>query len=108
MFQLQSRLGESDLIKPNRILIKEGDILKISRNTVNSRYLVLFNDCILYAKKNATGDLRVSQNIRLIAAKAKVEAKEKWQNKKMNKIVPYRYPCRMLTSTHRISASTQL
>ena len=73
MFQLQSRLGESDLIKPNHILIKEGDILKISRNTVNSRYLVLFNDCILYAKKNATGDLRVSQNIHLIAAKAKVK-----------------------------------
>ena len=76
MFQLQSRLGESDLIKPNRILIKEGDILKISRNTVNNRYLVLFSDCILYAKKNATGDLRVSQNIPLIAAKAKARTEE--------------------------------
>ena len=72
LFQLQSRLGEHDLIKPNRVLIKEGDIGKISRNAVVNRYLVLFNDCIIYAKKNATGDLRVSQNIPLTAAKAKV------------------------------------
>ena len=76
MFQLQSRLGEHDLIKPNRVLIKEGDIYKISRNAVNYRYLILFNDCIIYAKKNATGDLRVSQNIPLTAAKAKVRLRD--------------------------------
>ena len=77
LFQLQTRLGENDLIKPNRVLVKEGDIYKISRNAVNYRYLVLFNDCIIYAKKNATGDLRVSQNIPLTAAKAKVRFKGK-------------------------------
>ena len=47
---LQDRLGETDLVQADRELIKEGEVQKISRNAVDLRYLILCNDCLIYAK----------------------------------------------------------
>jgi hypothetical protein len=63
MLQLQDRLGDPDFIQPNRVLIKEGNINKISRNAVNQRYLVLCNDYLIYAKKTSSSD--VSANLKI-------------------------------------------
>ena len=38
MLRLQSRLGDWELIKPGRELIKEGELHKISRKGFGSRY----------------------------------------------------------------------
>lgn len=54
VLKLQSRLGESDIIRPDRELLREGIIHKMSRNTIEARYLILLSDCLIYAKK--TGD----------------------------------------------------
>jgi hypothetical protein len=42
MLKLQNRLGDSiELIRPGRHLIKEGELLKISRKGVDPRYFIL-------------------------------------------------------------------
>lgn len=48
MLRLQSRLGDWELIKPGRELIKEGELHKISRKGFGSRYFILVSDCLLY------------------------------------------------------------
>lgn len=66
---MQSRLGGYGLVQANRELIREGEILKISRNTVDQRYLILCNDCLIYAKHASSalseGSLKVSYKIPL-------------------------------------------
>lgn len=54
LLAIQSRLGETDLVQANRELVKEGVLQKISRHGVDSRYLILCNDCLLYAKFSST------------------------------------------------------
>ena len=48
MLHLQSRLHNFELIKAGRKLLKEGELHKISRNTVAIRYIILLSDCLLY------------------------------------------------------------
>ena len=48
MLHLQSRLGNFELIKAGRKLLKEGELKKISRNTISIRYMILLSDCLLY------------------------------------------------------------
>ena len=48
MLKLQSRLGDWEFIRPGRELVKEGELAKISRKGVTSRYLALLSDCLLY------------------------------------------------------------
>ena len=48
MLRLQSRLGDWELIRPGRELVKEGELHKISRKGAGTRYFVLLSDCLLY------------------------------------------------------------
>ena len=48
MLRLQSRLGKQDLVRPGRDLVKEGQLEKISRKEIVSRYFVLLSDSLLY------------------------------------------------------------
>ena len=48
MLRLQSRVGDYELIQPSRELVKEGELMKISRNEVVPRYFILLSDCLLY------------------------------------------------------------
>ena len=41
LMQLQSRLGNCEIIKPGRCIIKEGELQKVSRKTLQPRYLIL-------------------------------------------------------------------
>ena len=41
MLKLQSRLGNWEIIKPGRFIVKEGHIDKVSRKTLQPRYLIL-------------------------------------------------------------------
>ena len=49
MLKLQSRVGDWELIKPGRELVKEGELHKISRKGIGSRY-VLFIKLIMNMK----------------------------------------------------------
>jgi hypothetical protein len=48
MLRLQSRLGDWELIRPGRELVKEGELHKISRKGAGTRYFILLSDCLLY------------------------------------------------------------
>ena len=48
MLHLQSRLGNFELIKPGRKLLKEGELDKMSKKNVAIRYMILLSDCLLY------------------------------------------------------------
>ena len=54
MLRLQSRLGDMELIKPGRELLKEGELQKISRKGVGPRYFILLSDCLLYTTYHGT------------------------------------------------------
>jgi len=41
MLKLQDQLGDFELIRPGRQLIKEGELKKISRKVDNPRYFIL-------------------------------------------------------------------
>ena len=49
MLKLQSRIGDFELIQAGRELLKEGEMMKISRDEVVPRYFILLNDCLLYS-----------------------------------------------------------
>ena len=65
LLRLQSRLGETDLVQANRVLIREGEISKICRAGVSQRYLVLCNDCLIYAKISSSTSLKAAYKIPL-------------------------------------------
>ena len=72
MLALQSRLFLGDkfekfeFIKPGRELLKEGELLKISRKGVDPRYFILLTDCLLYTQySTTTTNLKLSYEIRL-------------------------------------------
>lgn len=48
LIHLQSRLGNWEIIKPGRYIIKEGELDKVSRKMLQPRYFILLNDCLLY------------------------------------------------------------
>ena len=48
MLKLQGRIGDFELIQAGRELLKEGEMMKISRDQVDRRYFILLNDCLLY------------------------------------------------------------
>ena len=58
MLNLQSRLGDWEVIQPGRELLKEGELVKISRKREDIRYLILLTDCLLYT--SYTGNLSLS------------------------------------------------
>ena len=71
MLGLQSRLGDYQIILPGRELLKEGELMKISRKGTHSRYFVLLSDCLLYCSSTSSNlsltgaSLRVTYNIPL-------------------------------------------
>jgi len=85
LLHLQSRLGEFELIKPGRELIKEGELQKISRKEVVPRYFILLSDCLLYTSYHGTWlddstSLKVSYCIMLNQLRISVPQSEAFQN----------------------------
>ena len=64
MLVLQARLGDWELVRPGRELLKEGLLQKISRKGVGPRYFILLSDCLLYCEFSGTGgDTSLSSNL---------------------------------------------
>jgi len=81
---LQSRLGDFELIKPGRELVKEGELQKISRKEVVPRYFILLSDCLLYTTYHGTWvdgstSLKVSYVIMLNQLRISVPQSEAFQ-----------------------------
>jgi len=85
MLKLQSRLGDWEFIRPGRDLVKEGELQKISRKGVTSRYFALLSDCLLYCSYQGSwaGDntgLKVGYTIPLNQLQVHVPTAEDYQN----------------------------
>lgn len=58
-------LGSHEIIKPGRILLKEGDMFKRSRRSLQPRRFILCSDCLLYLTLLQTGTYRLNHEIPL-------------------------------------------
>lgn len=84
MLKLQSRLGDVELIRPGRELIREGELQKISRKGIGPRYLILLSDCLLICTYSGSwsGDstgLRVSYKIPLTSLQVRAPNAEEFE-----------------------------
>ena len=85
MLKLQSRLGDWEFIRPGRDLLKEGELQKINRKGVTSRYFALLSDSLLYCSYQGSwaGDntgLKVGYTIPLNQLQVQVPTAEDYQN----------------------------
>jgi len=63
LLQLQSRVSNCEIVKPGRIIIKEGELNKVSRKMLQPRYFILFNDSLIYT--SYVGSPSVSSGLKL-------------------------------------------
>uniref|UniRef100_A0A8D8V2T4 FYVE, RhoGEF and PH domain-containing protein 6 n=1 Tax=Cacopsylla melanoneura TaxID=428564 RepID=A0A8D8V2T4_9HEMI len=54
LLDIQYQLGNYEIIKPGRIFIKEGQLLKLSRRGKQERFFILLSDCLLYTSYYGT------------------------------------------------------
>lgn len=58
-------LGHHEIIKPGRILLKQGDMFKRSRRSLQPRRFILCSDCLIYMTLLQTGTYRLNHEIPL-------------------------------------------
>nr|CAD7415200.1 unnamed protein product [Timema poppensis] len=84
--KLQSQLGESDfeVIKPGRVVIREGELFKLSRKVMQPRYFILLNDCLLYTSyyggSMPSSGLKLNYVLSLTGMKVFIPKAEDYQN----------------------------
>ena len=84
LLKLQARVGDYELIRPGRELLKEGEMMKISRSEVVPRYFILLSDSLLYTHYQGpwAGEgtrLKVSYCLRLDQLSLSVPSNEEFQ-----------------------------
>eukprot|EP01132_Coremiostelium_polycephalum_P002890 gene2890-3592_t len=57
---------DEDIVKPTRVFLKEGDLKKISDRVVNTRHFFLFNDLLIYSKKEGKNNYRFKYSFPLL------------------------------------------
>ncbi|XP_045165344.2 protein piccolo-like isoform X2 [Mercenaria mercenaria] len=79
MLEIQrSLIGQFEVIKPGRIFLKEGELMKLSRKEMQPRYFFLFNDVLLYTTPVATG-YRLNNVLPLAGMKVSVAAQDEYK-----------------------------
>ncbi|XP_072238789.1 FYVE, RhoGEF and PH domain-containing protein 5 isoform X1 [Leuresthes tenuis] len=64
-----SMKGKRDLLKPGRIFVKEGTLMKVSRKSRQPRHLFLMNDIMLYTYPQQDGKYRLKNTLTLSGMK---------------------------------------
>ncbi|XP_047203889.1 FYVE, RhoGEF and PH domain-containing protein 5 isoform X2 [Girardinichthys multiradiatus] len=64
-----SMKGKRDLLKPGRIFVKEGTLMKVSRKSRQPRHLFLMNDIMLYTYPQQDGKYRLKNTLFLSGMK---------------------------------------
>lgn len=81
LLQIQSKLGNYELIKPGRVFIKEGELYKLSRRGLQERYFILLSDCLLYTSYYGTvSGLRVNYELPLNGMRVCLPQTEDYNN----------------------------
>ncbi|KAK0148677.1 FYVE, RhoGEF and PH domain-containing protein 5 [Merluccius polli] len=61
--------GQKDLLQPDRVFIKEGTLMKVSRKSTQPRHLFLMNDVLLYTYPQQDGKYRLKNTLSLTGMK---------------------------------------
>ncbi|XP_072307744.1 FYVE, RhoGEF and PH domain-containing protein 5 [Eucyclogobius newberryi] len=72
--------GKRDLLKPGRIFVKEGTLMKVSRKSRQPRHLFLMNDIMLYTYPQQDGKYRLKNTLSLSGMKVSKPALDNVQN----------------------------
>lgn len=81
LLELQSHLGNYELIKPGREFIRSGELYKLSRKGLQMRYFILLNDCLLYTSYyGSTTSLKVNYELPLTGMKICIPQIEDYHN----------------------------
>ncbi|XP_064604770.1 FYVE, RhoGEF and PH domain-containing protein 5-like [Liolophura sinensis] len=74
-----SLIGKFEVIKPGRVLLKQGELLKLSRKEMQPRMFFLFSDVLLYATPMA-GGYKLNNVLSLTSMKVGDENQEDYKN----------------------------
>ncbi|KDR19096.1 FYVE, RhoGEF and PH domain-containing protein 6 [Zootermopsis nevadensis] len=83
LLQLQSQLGNYEIIKPGRVFLKDGELFKLSRKGVQPRYFILLNDCLLYTSYYGSvqsSGLKMNYELPLNSMKVSIPQAEDYHN----------------------------
>ncbi|KAJ8408150.1 hypothetical protein AAFF_G00263780 [Aldrovandia affinis] len=61
--------GQRDLLRPGRVFVKEGTLMKVSRKSRQPRHLFLMNDIMLYTYPQQDGKYRLKNTLTLVGMK---------------------------------------
>ncbi|XP_041743604.2 FYVE, RhoGEF and PH domain-containing protein 5 [Coregonus clupeaformis] len=64
--------GKRDLLKPGRVFVKEGTLMKVSRKSRQPRHLFLMNDVMLYTYPQQDGKYRLKNTLYLSGMKVSI------------------------------------
>ncbi|KAL0978558.1 hypothetical protein UPYG_G00172140 [Umbra pygmaea] len=64
--------GKRDLLKPGRVFVKEGTLMKVSRKSRQPRHLFLMNDVMLYTYPQQDGKYRLKNSLYLAGMKVSI------------------------------------
>ncbi|XP_052779804.1 uncharacterized protein LOC128217033 isoform X2 [Mya arenaria] len=79
MLEIQKSLvGHFEIIKPGRLFLKEGELMKLSRKDLQPRYFFLFSDVLLYTTEAPTG-YRLNNTLSLTGMKVSVAARDEYK-----------------------------
>ncbi|XP_066051835.1 FYVE, RhoGEF and PH domain-containing protein 5 isoform X2 [Chamaea fasciata] len=72
--------GQSGLLQPGRVFVKEGTLMKVSGKTRHPRHLFLMNDVLLYTYPQKDGKYRLKNTLAVSGMKVSRPVIEKAQN----------------------------
>ncbi|GFT90680.1 FYVE, RhoGEF and PH domain-containing protein 6 [Nephila pilipes] len=75
-----SIMGHKEIIKPGRLFVKEGELMKLSRKGMQPRWFVLFNDLLLYLTPVQHGLYRINHELSLAGMKVAIPIQQDYQN----------------------------
>ncbi|KAJ8258620.1 hypothetical protein COCON_G00176320 [Conger conger] len=72
--------GQRDVLRPGRVFVKEGTLMKVSRKSRQPRHLFLMNDVMLYTFPQQDGKYRLKNTLSLTGMKVSKPTIENVQN----------------------------
>ncbi|XP_048878404.1 FYVE, RhoGEF and PH domain-containing protein 5-like isoform X2 [Brienomyrus brachyistius] len=72
--------GQRDLLRPGRVFVKEGTLMKVSRKCRQPRHLFLMNDILLYTYPQQDGKYRLKNTLSLTGLKVSKPTIDNVQN----------------------------
>ncbi|RWS29631.1 uncharacterized protein B4U80_05163, partial [Leptotrombidium deliense] len=81
LLQLQDRIfGSHEIVKPGRVILKQGELLKLSRKEMQPRLFILCNDCLFYLTLIQQGMYKLNYELSLLGMRVDAPKEEDFQH----------------------------